>query len=140
MTKAVWGLAAAAAIMVILSARPGAAQRVNREPVQPTRDLAGAATYKAYCAQCHGVSGKGDGPVARALKVPPADLTQMAKRHEGRFPAGGVKQTILGWEVEAHGTREMPAWGPVLRSVEDPSVTELRLANLIKYLEQIQQK
>jgi putative copper export protein/mono/diheme cytochrome c family protein len=35
----------------------------------------GAAVFAANCARCHGVSGRGDGPSAASLAVPPADLT-----------------------------------------------------------------
>ncbi len=35
----------------------------------------GAALYPANCAACHGASGRGDGPAANGLPVPPADLT-----------------------------------------------------------------
>jgi len=34
---------------------------------------AGAQLYATYCASCHGPDGKGDGPVAAALKPPPAN-------------------------------------------------------------------
>jgi mono/diheme cytochrome c family protein len=117
------------------------AQKVTREPIQPPEGVTGSVTFKSYCAQCHGVSGKGDGPAAKALKMPPADLTRIARRNRGVFPGAEVKNTITGnHELSAHGTREMPMWGPVFRSVENPSVTELRVVNLVKYLEQIQEK
>ncbi len=35
----------------------------------------GAALYPANCAACHGAGGRGDGPAAKGLAVPPADLT-----------------------------------------------------------------
>jgi mono/diheme cytochrome c family protein len=38
----------------------------------------GAATYAAYCADCHGTDGAGDGPLARTLKLTPADLRTSA--------------------------------------------------------------
>lgn len=122
-------------------AAAGQAQTVKREPIKPVSGVAGATTFKAYCAQCHGIGGKGDGPAAKALKIPPADLTQISKRHEGKFPADLVKQTVTGENViAAHGTRDMPMWGPVLRSVDDRATTELRLNNLLTYLESIQEK
>jgi putative copper export protein/mono/diheme cytochrome c family protein len=36
---------------------------------------AGAALYPVYCASCHGAEGRGDGPEAKSLTLPPADLT-----------------------------------------------------------------
>ncbi len=35
----------------------------------------GASLYPGHCAACHGASGRGDGPLAGTLPVPPADLT-----------------------------------------------------------------
>lgn len=139
MSKVVWVAAAAAAVFAF--APQVHAQKIKREPISPIRDVAGAATFKAYCTQCHGVEGRGDGPAAKALKVPPADLTRINERHGGKFPTADIKQIILGdQEMLSHGTRDMPMWGPAFRSVEDPSVAELRLINLLHYLEQMQKK
>jgi mono/diheme cytochrome c family protein len=139
MSKVIWAATVAA---VLYAFAPGvSAQTIKREPISPIRDISGAATFKAYCTQCHGVEGRGDGPAARALKVPPADLTRIAQRHNGRFASADVKQIILGdLDLPAHGTREMPMWGPAFRSVEDRDVAELRLVNLVHYLETLQQK
>ena len=38
----------------------------------------GRAVYQAKCAACHGKTGKGDGPAARALPKKPADLSAAA--------------------------------------------------------------
>lgn len=117
------------------------AQKVTREPVRPVAGVAGSVSFNAYCAQCHGVSGKGNGPAAAALKVTPADLTQLAKQNGGKFDAAAVKSAITGdRELLAHGTRDMPMWGPVLRSVDSPEAVELRIRNLVEYLEQMQEK
>ncbi len=35
----------------------------------------GAALYPGHCAACHGTEGRGDGPLAATLPVPPADLS-----------------------------------------------------------------
>ncbi len=40
-----------------------------------TSILEGAALYPGHCAACHGTEGRGDGPLAAGLPVPPADLT-----------------------------------------------------------------
>lgn len=36
---------------------------------------AGKPVYEANCSSCHGTSGKGDGPVGKALNPPPRDFT-----------------------------------------------------------------
>lgn len=40
-------------------------------PPDPAR---GKAVYERHCQGCHGVSGRGDGPAAASLKVPPANF------------------------------------------------------------------
>jgi hypothetical protein len=113
---------------------------MKKEPIKPNVDVAGGATYSAYCTVCHGVSGRGDGPAAKALTKPPADLTQIARKHDGKFPADAVRSVIVGDTAPmAHGTRDMPMWGPLFRSA-DPNVAELRLKNLVDYLASMQDK
>ncbi len=139
MSKAVWMATAAALLLAVASHVE--AQSVKREPIKPLNSVNGSSSYRVYCAQCHGISGRGDGPVSKVLKVPPADLTRISTRHGGQFPAAEVKRIIMGEDVvTAHGGREMPLWGPVFRSVEDPGVAELRVANLVIYLERLQEK
>ena len=48
--------------------------------------VSGLQLYKRYCAVCHGNDLKGNGPVSPEFKNPPADLTTLAQRHEGKFP------------------------------------------------------
>src|SRR5215469_1505600 len=47
----------------------------------------GKMSYESSCAACHGQSGKGDGPVSADLRTKPTDLTLIAKRNGGVFPA-----------------------------------------------------
>ncbi len=64
------------------------AQRLARdlgaeiEPVAPQGDgsalARGAAVFRTACASCHGESGRGDGPAARGIVPPPANLTDPA--------------------------------------------------------------
>ncbi len=130
--------AAGLTLAVPVLAQPPA--KIKTEPIKPITDVAGAATFNAYCTVCHGVAGKGDGPAAKALAKPPADLTLIAARRGGRFPADAVRQTIVGENTPmAHGTRDMPMWGPVFRSAEGATV-EIRLKNLVDYLSSIQAK
>jgi mono/diheme cytochrome c family protein len=74
------------------------------EPVGST----GEALYRRYCASCHGVNGKGDGPVAGALTSPPTDLTRI------HTSVPELMQQIDGRRtIRAHGTAAMPVWGYV---------------------------
>ena len=102
----------------------------------------GVDLYQRYCAVCHGKDGKGGGPAAAALKAAPSDLTQLASRNGGKFPVGTVRQLLGGGSsTPAHGSAEMPIWGPVFRAMSpDQNIAKLRVDNLLRYLESIQQK
>jgi len=111
----------------------------------------GAFEYETNCASCHGLTGKGDGPMAPHLVTKPSDLTVLGKNNGGVFPAQRVYEVIDGRkEVEAHGTREMPVWGRDFRStvpyVEElgladfgPQIAHARIASVIDYLVRIQE-
>lgn len=72
----------------------------------------GRREYRTSCAACHGADGKGDGPLAASLVKPPTNLTLLAQRNGGVFPAQHVQQVIDGRaDVKPHGSREMPVWG-----------------------------
>src|ERR1700692_3174661 len=84
---------------------------VKKGPPPVTSPANGAEMYTAYCAACHGANGKGDGPAAVALKVPPTDLTQLSAKNNGKFPTSEVYTAIKGdtaMPVAAHGTKDMP--------------------------------
>jgi mono/diheme cytochrome c family protein len=100
----------------------------------------GPELYRAYCAPCHGIDGKGHGPAAAALNATVPDLTLLAKNNRGEFPAKLVRNTITGEEMLAvHGSREMPIWGPIFHQVEaDVDRGHVRVDNLVKYLASIQ--
>lgn len=90
---------------------------------------------------CHGRSGFGDGPVASQLKVLVPDLTRIAKRHGGVFPAEDVRRIIDGRSVHmAHGTRTMPVWGYDFRAGAgtDSAASDELVRRLVEYLRSIQ--
>jgi len=49
---------------------------VNTLDVSANSSLAyeGRGLYVSHCQLCHGTRGKGDGPLAKAMKISPADL------------------------------------------------------------------
>lgn len=74
----------------------------------------GREAYFRYCSACHGDDGRGNGEVAGSMRPKPADLTQLAKKHNGTFPDAEVKEIIDGRKrVPAHGNSKMPVWGKV---------------------------
>jgi mono/diheme cytochrome c family protein len=102
--------------------------------------LVGKDSFEAYCASCHGSEGRGNGPVARALKATPADLTMLAKINHDVFPRDRLRATLsgVGRTVAAHGTTEMPIWGPLFRAFESDARVRVRIDNLVSYLETLQ--
>jgi mono/diheme cytochrome c family protein len=104
----------------------------------------GEALFLRHCAACHGISARGDGPAASVLATPPANLTGIAARRGGVFPAGDVAAIIDGrFELPAHGSREMPIWGrrlgePIAEGAESDEVARGRIDLLVEYLQSIQ--
>jgi mono/diheme cytochrome c family protein len=104
----------------------------------------GPELYKRFCASCHGVTGEGDGPVASSIKVMTPDLTRIAKRQNGRFPAERLHQIIDGRLTRPpHGTREMPVWGREFNMADgDDEAAQMRteelIRKLVEYLQSIQ--
>ena len=111
--------------------------------ITKTSPTSGKQMYSSYCAPCHGADGKGQGPVASALKIPPTDLSTLAKNNGGKYPGSHVVTVMqFGSELNAHGSAQMPVWGPILgrMNVGNPQDKPLRISNLSRYLETIQQK
>jgi hypothetical protein len=71
----------------------------------------GKTEYQSSCAACHGVDGKGTGPLAEELKKQPTDLTMMATKNNGVFPINRIYEIIDGRAIGSHGVRDMPIWG-----------------------------
>ncbi len=91
----------------------------------------GHAIYVEHCAPCHGLAGDGDGPLARMLEVPPANLQKLWKSYGNPLPKDQIAQFIDGSkEIPAHGPRDMPVWGH--RQVKE------QIGDLIDYLHSIQ--
>ena len=123
----------------------GASQQkeVRHVPVKPTSPASGPEMYTSYCAVCHGLDGKGNGPAAEALKVPPPDLTVLARKNGGKYPSDHVTSAIQGdLHMPAHGSKEMPVWGNLFWGMSQghSSEVQLRVGNLNKYIESLQAK
>ena len=128
--------------LLAASATVSRAQRVDVTPSLVHPSMHGRDIYNFYCATCHGRTGGGNGPMAAALKNPPADLTTLARANGGRFPRERVEAFIThGSSVPAHGSSDMPPWGPIFRALE-PSDTRatLRIHNVVTYIESLQAK
>ena len=141
--KSIWMLGALIVMVLTMFAEDQPQKVIKHVPVKPTSAASGEEMYKAYCAVCHGVDGKGKGPAADALKVPPTDLTSLAKNSGGKYPALKVTSSIRGESnTPAHGTAEMPIWGHLFHSMSGGHDAEVqqRIANLTSYIEGMQTK
>jgi mono/diheme cytochrome c family protein len=115
--------------------------QIKREAARPTASVEGVDSFNSYCAVCHGKTGRGDGPAVPALKAAVPDLTTYAQRHGGKFVHKEVELAIVGTDkrMPAHGSPDMPIWGPVFSSLDhDDGTRALRVANLVKYIESLQ--
>jgi mono/diheme cytochrome c family protein len=120
-----------------------AQQKPPLKYVQPENISAakGPEMSRAYCAACHGVDGRGAGPAADALKKRPADLTQLSRKYGGKYPEFRVANVIQGVDSEGpHGSRDMPVWGAVFRTLGDQATVKLRTNNLVHYVASLQRQ
>lgn len=69
------------------------AARSLHNPLGPTEDniAHGKELYATYCAVCHGITGKGDGPVAYWLTIPPANLITSAGFQTDGYMYGTIR-------------------------------------------------
>ena len=96
--------------------------------------------YVSHCAICHGLDGRGQGPLAQAMKLVPADLTQIATKHAGTFPDAKVSDVVRnGGAVLGHGSRAMLPWGLYFSERHNPAVGKARIKALVGYLKTLQE-
>jgi mono/diheme cytochrome c family protein len=141
--RSLWIVFAAVIGMMMTVSAQEPKKEIKHVPITATSPASGQQMYKTYCAVCHGTDGKGNGPAVEALKVPPPDLTALAGNHDGKYPAMKVAAVIRGENaMAAHGSKEMPIWGHLFRSMSGGHESEVqqRVANLNQYIESLQKK
>ena len=130
------------ALMIVVL--PALVLAQSATPARSGKEAAAKEMFMEYCASCHGLSGKGDGPAAKALKTRPADLTTLAERNRGQFPEMRVMGAIkAGPGVPAHGSETMPVWGPIFLEVTGAATegeVQLKIFNLMEYIKTLQVK
>lgn len=130
--------------------RLGAALILTASLVSPAfaQDAAeGEGLFAAYCATCHGADASGSGPMAELIAIKTPDLTGLAARNGGVFPAAAVAGQIDGRDpLQAHGG-DMPVFGrffegdavvPLKVETGQPMMTSPPIADLLAWLETIQ--
>jgi mono/diheme cytochrome c family protein len=101
--------------------------------------------FVRYCASCHGTDGSGDGPVAKTLVTPPANLRKLADKYGMPLPAHTIAEFIDGRDTpRAHGSHEMPVWGEKLYEMGAGERGEYGIGEvigkIIAYLDTIQDR
>jgi mono/diheme cytochrome c family protein len=131
------------AALAALTATPAVAQPTGAG-LPDGSQINGESVFKTYCASCHGESGRGNGAVAIFLRTRPADLTQIAIRNKGTFPAERVYKMIDGRQVvKPHGESQMPVWGDAFAksaTESDERAIKAKIDALVEYLESIQER
>lgn len=96
----------------LLRPLPSANNQAN--PIVPdARSIAaGQATFSNYCAPCHGVFGKGDGPLGLTLNPRPADLTLHA------IPGVHTDAQLFEWISNGFPGSRMPAFKEALSDTD----------------------
>lgn len=82
--------------------------------------------FKFYCAQCHGLGGKGDGPnVTKDFPVTPRDFT--SAKEMDKLSDADMKNVILDGGPAVSKSPLMPPWGKTLTSEQvDGLIKHLR--------------
>jgi mono/diheme cytochrome c family protein len=117
---------------------------LSTAPAEDLTGYSGHELYNRFCASCHGAHADGNGSVAAFFKLKPPDLTGLARRHGGQFPADKVRQIIDGRSnVAPHGSREMPVWGLefIMAGGNSPDAekqSQSVISRLVEYLASIQ--
>jgi len=104
--------------------------------------VSGSYAYRTNCASCHGADGKGEGPLAESLRFHPPDLTLLAKRNGGEYPADKVRRIVDGRKpLSGHGGPDMPIWGDAFRSAEtgyDDTKVKEKIRSVVDFLRTLQ--
>jgi mono/diheme cytochrome c family protein len=137
------GLLLAAGVAAAGDTGGGTAQPPDTRPAEGgVRAVSGAYAYRTYCASCHGTDGRGEGPLAESLRFVPPDLTRIAKRSGGSFPAERVQRVVDGRSpLPGHGGPEMPIWGDAFRNPEtgfDDARAREKIRSIVDHLRTLQ--
>ncbi|MEM8580283.1 MAG: cytochrome c [Pseudomonadota bacterium] len=132
MKATVW----AACVPILLAAAPCFAQDIN----------AGRQVFRDYCVTCHGMEGRGDGPMTQVLTIQPPDITRLTQNNSGVFPTSRVVAQVDGRvPVLGHGG-PMPIFGPVFEGragaldseTGAPILTSETMVDVVSYLQTLQ--
>jgi len=133
----------AAALVPVAAVAQAPAGPAPKDAPDLNAATSGATSYQRFCAVCHGPTARGNGPLASDLRTPVPDLTTIAARSTGKFPAERVRKIITSGEgLHGHGSADMPAWGDAFKKTTglDGASPDQAIYNLTHYLWSIQRE
>ncbi|MFQ5439784.1 MAG: c-type cytochrome [Paracoccaceae bacterium] len=106
------------AALSVLAAQVGAA---------PAAAADGEKLFKFYCAQCHGLTGKGDGPnVTKDFPVSPRNFTDAGEMN--KLSDADIRNAVMDGGPAVSKSPMMPPWGKTLTGEEiDAIIKHLRV-------------
>lgn len=137
-----YALLGGALLFVIFTVAANDHRTENGAQFPPTYVPSGQEIYQQFCASCHGMDAKGNGPTASRLRTMPPDLTTLAKRNMGKFPYDYVASVLrFGPGPSSHGTSDMPTWGPIFQIIDKSNerAVRQRIKNVSDYLASLQE-
>lgn len=105
---------------------------------EPPPAYEGRRLYVSYCQLCHGTAGKGDGSLAKAMEISPADLTTTVRSRSDtilkKIITGNGRQTITGRDRHNLLSDAMPEWKDIFNESQlDSIIAYLRFMSNTKY-------
>jgi len=103
---------------------------ISQALAEPPLAYEGRRLYVSYCQLCHGTDGKGAGPLAKAMKISPADLTTTIRVRSDailtKIITGEGGPTITGRDRHNLISDAMPEWKDIF--------SKTQIKSLIAYL------
>ena len=128
------------AAVIIALRLPAHAEEAAPNGCEPLAEISGQTLFAENCVFCHGADGKGGGPLAQAKNLAPPDLTKLAARTNGKFPADHVFDTLRHGAGGQTGDKAMPAWTKIFAHECGDAYARRATFELEKYLKTIQEK
>ncbi len=129
------------ATVVFLHITAGRCDEIRGDGCKPLTEISGRNLFAENCTVCHGLDGKGGGPLATALNLTPPDLTTLAARGNGEFPSEHVLSILRhGGSETIDGDKTMPAWAKIFAHECGAAYGQQAILELRSYLKTIQDR
>ena len=127
-----------AALLTCLAMNSAEAAVDDQQIANPPPAYEGRRLFVSYCQLCHGTAGKGDGPLAKAMSITPADLTTTVRARSDtilkKIISGEGRQTITGRDRHNLLSDAMPEWKNVFNESQiDALIAYLRFLSTSKH-------